>query len=210
MTPQALLDAGLDLPQLLDILYGDVDGYGLSTKGRERIQNFGEDFTYGEVTPQVMWDMLHQARAEPGEVFYDLGAGTGKAVLFAGLLFDFARCTGIEYLQELCDSATTALARYQGYILPILPPEKCVPQMRFICADMREQDIADGDVIFAHCTCFSPALMEGLRDRVSPLKSGSRVITVSRELGHPDYVYQGMLPVQMAWGSATAYFYRKG
>ncbi len=209
MTPQALLDAGLDLPQLQDILYADVDGYGLSTKGRERIANFGEDFTYGEVTPQVMWDMLHTANAQPGEVFYDLGSGTGKGVLFAGLLFDFVKCTGIEYLKELNDSAEMALARYQGYVLPLLPAHKSAPEMSFICGDMREQDISDADIVFTHCTCFSPTLMEGLRTKVDGLKSGARVITISRELGSPNYVYQGMLPVQMAWGSATAYMYQR-
>ncbi len=209
MTPQVLQDAGLTTAQVLDILYGDVDGYGLSTKGRERIQNYGEDFTYGEVTPEVMWNVMHAVGAQPGEVFYDLGSGTGKGVLFSGLLFDFAKCVGIEYLHELNESAKTAHARYQGYVLPLLPPEKSGQEMNFICGDMREQDISDADIVFTHCTCFSPALMDGMRAKLEGLKIGARVITVSRELGSPHYTYLGMIPVQMAWGAATAYLYQR-
>lgn len=204
-----LTDAGIDLQHLQDLLYGDVDGYGLSTKGRDRVQNHGEDFTYGEVTPQVMWDMLTMAQAKPGEVFYDLGSGTGKGVLYAGLLFDFQKCTGIEYFAELNDAAKLAHSRYQGYVLPLLPPEKSGQELNFLEGDMRDHDISDADIVFTHCTCFSPDLMTVLTAKVDGLKSGARVITVSRELPSQQYTYQGMVPVQMAWGAATAYLYQR-
>ena len=34
-------------------------------------------------------------------LFYDLGSGTGKAVLAMSLMHKFKRCLGIEYLENL-------------------------------------------------------------------------------------------------------------
>lgn len=39
----------------------------------------------------------------PGGAFYDLGSGTGKAVLAAALLHDFDECKGIEIADSLYD-----------------------------------------------------------------------------------------------------------
>lgn len=208
MTPQALVDAGLDTQGLLKLLYGDVDGYGLSNAGRERMGVTGEDFVYGEVTPEVIWDLLKTVNVQPGETFYDLGSGTGKGVLFASLLSDLGKSVGIELLRELHDSANIAFTRYRERILPHLP-EKHWQEIEYRCADMLEQDIADADIVFAHCTCWSPRLMDGITEKFARLRPGARVITVSKELQSPHYRSQGSMICQMAWGTATAYFWER-
>lgn len=208
MTPQALLDAGLDTGSLLKALYGDVDGYGLSSTGRERMGVSGEDFVYGEVTPEVIWDLLRTVNAQPGETFYDLGSGTGKGVLFASLLSDLGRSCGIELLPELHGAADLAHERYREQILPHLP-EKHWQQVEFRCGDMLQEDFSDADIIFAHCTCWSPRLMDGITEKFGHLRPGARVITVSKDLQSPHYSYQGSLICQMAWGTATAYFWQR-
>ena len=208
MTPQALVDAGLELPQLLQILYGDVDGYGLSNQGRERAGVHMESMTYGEVTPDVMMELMQTANAQPGQVFYDLGSGTGKPALFASMLTDLGKCVGIELLPELNDAAQMVLQRYQDQILPYLP-QKHWQQIEYRCADMMEQDISDADIVFTHCTCFAPMLMDAIRAKCEQLKVGAIVITISKELGSPLFAHADTRVVQMAWGTATAYFWKK-
>lgn len=208
MTPQALVDAGLDTKKLMDVLYGDIDGYGLSNKGREHLGVAGEDFVYGEVTPEVVWDLLRSVRAEPGETFYDLGSGTGKGVLFASLLSDLGRSIGIELLPDLHDAAMSVCARYNDRILPYLP-EKHWQKMEYRCNDMLQEDFSDADIVFAHCTCWSPRLMDGVTAKCNQLRPGARVITVSKELHSPHYAGLGSMICQMAWGTATAYFWKR-
>ncbi len=209
MTPQTLLDAGMDLLKLQQVLYGETDGYSLAEEGKSRIGDHGESFVYGEVTPQSVWEMLHTIEAKPNEVFYDLGSGTGKGVLYAAILFEFAKCKGIEYLEELHKAAEASVPRYRETILPLLTSKKNHPEISFTCADLRTQDISDADIVFSHCTCFSPELMEAMTQKLLRLKSGSRIITISRGVESPELHYMGFIPVRMAWGNASAYFYQR-
>lgn len=210
MTPQALLDAGMDLLKLQQLLYRETDGYSLAEQGKNRTQNTGhENFVYGEVSPQAMWEMLHTIEAKPQEVFYDLGSGTGKGVLYAAILFEFAKCKGIEYLEELHAAAEASVPRYHEHVLPLLTGKKNHPEISFTCADLRTQDISDADIVFAHCTTWNDELMDGARQKLETLKSGSRVITISRGVESPELHYMGYIPVRMAWGNASAYFYQR-
>jgi len=73
---------------------------------------------------------------------------------------------------------------------------------------MRDVDFGDADIVYTHCTCFSPVLMDAVTRRCERLKSGARVITVSKGLAEsPAFTLRTMQPCQMAWGCATLYFY---
>ena len=74
---------------------------------------------------------------------------------------------------------------------------------------MLEQDFSDADIIYTHCTCFSSDLMSGLERKFENLKSGTRVITISKGLESPQFTLQCSKLVQMGWGSATLYYYSK-
>ena len=57
------------------------------------------ELTYGEVFFQSFIPLLSYAKPKPGEIFYDLGCGTGKAQMIASIAFpDLKACKGIEYL----------------------------------------------------------------------------------------------------------------
>ncbi len=194
---------------LQTLLYDGIDGYALSSAGRERYASYSENFTYGEVTPEVTANMLSAANAQPGEVFYDLGAGTGKGVLYAAFMSDLGKCVGIELIDELHGAAQNALARYNAEVRPVLPAHKQDQDIRFICGDMLAHDFSDGDIVFMHCTCFSPDLMQQITRLCEGLKAGSRVITVSKGLESPHFQLVLTQPCQMAWGSATLYYYQR-
>lgn len=209
MTPAILAQAGLDTAALQSLLFGDIDGYSLSSRGRERAGVHTENMTYGEVTPEVMELLMTAANAKAGENFYDLGAGTGKGVLYSSLMSDLGRCVGIELLPELHEASKLAHSRYNEHLLPKLPASKQAQKVEMLCGDMLEIDFSDADIIFTHCTCFSAPLMDAITEKFNKLKKGARVITVSKGLTSPHYVATVTHTVQMAWGTATAYLYEK-
>ncbi len=202
--------APITAQHLLEALYSDVQGYALSAAGRSRIARESDPaFTYGEITPESIEFMLQQVQAKPGEVFYDLGSGTGKAVIFASFLGSFSKAVGIEFVDELCASAQKTLERYNAEVKPLLPLEKQMQTIEFRNADMFSQDISDADVIFTHCTCFDDDMMNRISKMCEGLKSGARVITVTKGLTSPEFISLGTFPFRLAWGDATLCFYQR-
>eukprot|EP01038_Epipyxis_sp_PR26KG_P005834 gene5834-8049_t len=107
-------------------LFQDIDGNLLSQKDRSKLlhstnqksineskKNFSstsdininlDDFmlTYSEIEYISFIDILHEAKAVDGQIFYDLGSGCGKAILAAAFSdIKFLRCIGIEILPTL-------------------------------------------------------------------------------------------------------------
>ncbi len=200
----------MNLATLQQTLYADVPGYSLSSAGRTKIEReWDSSLTYGEVTPEAVETMLSQVTAKDGEVFYDLGCGTGKAVIFAAFLHNFARCVGIDLVWDLWQAADQVRARYETEIQPLFPAERQGQQISFINGNFLEQDISDADIVFTHCTCFGEDLMQGITAKVEQLKPGARVITVTKSLLSPVYESLGSLPYRMAWGESTLHFHRR-
>ena len=94
----------------------------------------------------------------PGQgVFFDIGAGTGKPVIGAALLHDFARASGVEYVQELYQ-VSLDLQRHWGCpaVHPRLPSSQQATVVDFRHGDLADVDWSDGDVCFA-CSTYSRA-----------------------------------------------------
>lgn len=74
------------------------------------------NLTHGEIEFMSFIKLLHhpQLNAVDGQIFYDLGAGSGKAVCAAALSgIRFLKCVGIEVLPSLAYSATTRVLSLQ-------------------------------------------------------------------------------------------------
>lgn len=60
------------------------------------------NFTYGEVKFHSFYPLLKLTRPQPGEVFYDLGCGTGLPSAIAAIMFpELGSCDGAEYLEVI-------------------------------------------------------------------------------------------------------------
>ena len=95
-------------------------------------------------------------------MFYDLGSGTGKAVMLARLLFDFSNCVGIEYLEGLYKQSVHIQNRYHEKYLNYLAIGQS-NHTQFIHDSILDVEwYKDGDVIFANSTCFSDELMNDM------------------------------------------------
>jgi len=95
--------------------FSNINGNLLSQKDRESSKLMLENeymYTYGEIEYTSFQDILQQAGAVDGQIFYDLGAGCGKAVFAAALASKvrFLKCVGIELLPTLCYCASSVVA----------------------------------------------------------------------------------------------------
>ncbi len=194
--------------QLLEALYSGVEGYRLSHAERRRLGNEDRSLVYGEIHPPAFAALLERIGVAPGEVFWDAGAGTGKPVLVAAALFPFSRCLGVEVLAPLAAKAESLLLRYRREVLPQLPEERRGVEIRFVTGRIEDVDFSSADVLFSHCTTFSPASLAMLAEKVAGLKPGSRAITVGQVLEHPALEHALEATVPMEWGESTCHVYR--
>jgi SAM-dependent methyltransferase len=201
----------MTISSLNDTLFTDVSGYTLSSSGKAAIGREADPaLTYGECTPEAVEHILTVTGARPGEVFYDLGSGTGKMVVYAAFLVPLKKSVGIELLPELHEAAQMVGQRYREEIQPKLSDERRETALEYRLGDIFEEDIQDADIVVSHCcTCFDDALMQRLSDSLESLKPGTRIVTITRGLSSPSFELVGTSMCQMGWGQATANVYRK-
>lgn len=190
--------------RIFDKLYSNIDGHFISRKAREKHAVHDKTYTYGEILPETFLVILNKVKPKKGEVFYDLGSGTGKAVIFAVLVEDFSKLVGIEIIKDLCDAANTVLDTYRKET-----KNHNSREIKFINADFLDYDFSDANVIFAHSTCFSEELMKKLTQKLNQLKKGARVITVTK--GIESHLYKLLVKKEYTfnWGIGTVFIYEK-
>lgn len=67
-------------------LYADVNGFALSKKARLGGDAF--EYVYGEIEFESFTALLSLCHPNSSTIFYDLGSGTGKAVLACAMVFN--------------------------------------------------------------------------------------------------------------------------
>ncbi|MGQ9624309.1 MAG: SAM-dependent methyltransferase [Candidatus Bathycorpusculaceae bacterium] len=147
--------------------------------------------------PQVVRQMLILAQLKPGEVFFDLGAGDGRAVVMAAKEFG-ARAVGVELREDLVKKALSSVYE-QGL----------QDRVTIVNGDMFSVDLSSADVIFLYLTTSA-------NEKVKPkleaeLKHGVRVVS-------HDYEIVGWKPIKvenfcenptLGYPSHTIYLYKK-
>lgn len=69
------------------------------------------NFTYGEVCFYSFYPLLRLVKPQPGEVFYDLGCGTGLPSAIAAIMFpELAASNGAEFLETLVGKGQEAIS----------------------------------------------------------------------------------------------------
>jgi len=141
--------------------------------------------------------MLNLAQLKPREVFFDLGAGDGRAVIMAAKDFG-ARAVGVELREDLVKKALSTV--YENSLQD---------RVTIVNGDMFNVDLTSADVIFLYLTTSA-------NEKVKPkleteLKSGVRVVS-------HDYEIVGWKPVKvenfcenptLGYPSHTIYLYKK-
>lgn len=190
-------------------LYETVSGSTISLAGREAHQYKSKSFVYGEVLFDTFYKIIKEIDPKPGEIFYDLGSGTGKAVFIAHLAFHFSKAIGIEYVDSLYEASMNVLKKYETEIKPKIQQKVGSKEIEFILGDMLEIDFTNADIIFMNSTCFQDDLFAPLEKKLLHVKNGTRIITLTKPLTLTPFILQKQEKSDFSWGQATVFYYRK-
>jgi trans-aconitate methyltransferase len=177
--------------QQFETLFADVDGYSLSRQVQNKLNYFYTANVYGEIDFDSFSEILKVAKPKEKEVFYDLGSGTGKAVIVSALCFPFAKCIGIEKMIDLhVASQTVADKLSSAYV-------------QFIHSDFNDVDFTDADVLYMNSYYFRYEMYNNFfKNKMRCLKKGSRVITVRVPYISEEFAIVHEKAYKFSWGEA--------
>lgn len=196
---------------ILEALYKKV--HAKSSSIRYRLLHLMQDkeFIYGEIDFLSFYTILERTSPSTQDVFYDLGSGSGKAVLSAILFFNVNKSIGIELLPPLYKQSNIqlekAIQRFQQHDFE----KEYLPQMeriQFINDSFFHYDFGDADIIYVAATCLTDTTWNELISRMASLKPGSRIIVTTRTIHHEQFesIYQGI--ELMSWGLCPVRIYK--
>ncbi len=187
--------------QVLQQMYQGVDAFAIARKAWQQPGFRDYAFIYGEIDVISFIAILESCQQffTSGGVFYDLGSGSGKAVLTAALAFNFKLCRGIELVSEL---QQLSLAISQK--LPALST-----QVEFMQADFLELDISEADVVFVNAACFFAEKWQRLLAKLQTLRPGTLIIMGSKKLPATHFKLLQTELRYMSWGRATVSIYQR-
>lgn len=126
--------------------------------------------------------------------FLELGSGLGRAC------FWLAKSRKMQVLGV--DQSAAFIARAQS-----VAGED--PLIEFHKKDLLESDFTWPDVVYFYSTAFSDEVIVALTERLSQLKPGAQVITISAPLKSPDLYLFKRLAVTFPWGRTFAYCHKR-
>jgi SAM-dependent methyltransferase len=190
---------------LFDELYAGSNAHAVAVSyvRSQTRPSFG--LTYGEIVPASFDAFLRHANPRKGEVFYDLGSGSGKAVIYAALAFDFSKAIGIELVPGLNELARQVLerceveAKRRGHVLP---------ELQLITGTFETTDLSDAGLIFCHATCIGTEL-DRMKSQLEATRPGTRLALVGYRMSSPVFKLLAKTTCELNWGTSNAYIYER-
>ena len=178
--PADVIDANIsERFSIVERAFDSFDSINTAWEEKERRNLLGDrNFTYGEARVYSFYPLLRLVKPRAGEVFYDLGCGTGLPSAVAGIMFpELAACNGGEYLETLVDKGQEAIRHINEECnakgIPIAP-------INIGYADITELDWSAADIVFANCVTWGVDLLESVAEKAALLKNGTRFIAFSK------------------------------
>jgi len=192
--------------EIFDYLYNHIDGKAISNTARAKRSSWYMGHTYGEVTYHGFLRMLAMMKLNKGDVFYDLGSGTGKAVILAALLVPFSKIVGIEILKELYDTSCTVFSFYRQLTSQ---NNTTHPFVSFMHGDFKKADISDANIIFMNATCMHYEFEIPFIRKLEQLKKGTKIITNTITIPTEKYSIHKIGLVPFTWGEEEVFIHEK-
>lgn len=184
-------------------LYADVNGFTLSRQARARQDAI--EYTYGEIEFLPFIALLSLVKPHQQTVFYDLGSGTGKAILACAMVFDVKKSCGIELFDTLHQTAVTQTHRLN------LLEEYRHSATKIHCRhdNFLNTDFSDATLLFIQATALFGDTWVRLQQRLETLSSGTLLMTTSKPLNAASFCLLKKTMVQMSWGAVITYIQQR-
>ena len=184
-------------------LFSDIDGFSVSRQAR--LGHDAIEYTYGEIDFVSFIALMSLTNPNTNTLFYDLGSGTGKAVLACAIVFNVRKCCGIELFSTLHNSALRQLHHLQR--LPDYHDK--ATSIHFINGDFLLIDFSDATLIFLNATAFFGEMWTAINHQLKQVKPGTIIITTSKKLSLDAFIVKKTTTVQMSWGLVRAYIHQR-
>lgn len=191
----------------LSTVYASIDGGKLAVADRKALGLETFEYTYGEIPFVTLAAIFETLELKSGGVFYDLGSGTGKAVISAALLHDFEKSSGIEQLPSLHQCALACLQRTQ--MCDDLPQHFASCKVELMHSDFLLTDFFDATVIFLNATGLFGDVWDRLVARLKQLKPGAIVIITTKQLDPTQFTPIDARLRLMSWGMNRTFIYKR-
>tara|TARA_B100000700_G_C14772339_1_gene727339 strand:- start:77 stop:826 length:750 start_codon:yes stop_codon:yes gene_type:complete len=207
--------AGGQLPYLCDLfsrqearelyeqIYKDVKGVKVSHEERNQKKLTDKSLIYGEACYDEFCEILQHVQPNPGSTFYDLGSGIGKALVIAAMTVPFAKVVGAEMLEGLHAISMEAVSRIKTHLSD--QEKETSTQFEIHCKDLNNISMTDADIVFISSTCFSDSLMDRISRQCEQLKTGAKVVSLTRGIQSSQYETIEKKHIKMSWGSPTLF-----
>lgn len=184
-------------------LYANVDGFVISKAAR--VKQDAMEYVYGEIDFEPFIALLSLCNPNSSTVFYDLGSGTGKAVLACSMVFNVKKSCGIELFPSLHQCAELQQQR-----LAQLPDYRIQAEhIQFKLGNILEEPLRDASLIFINATAFFGETWLAISKHVEQIKPGAFVISTSKALHSNLFKTTAVTQVRMSWGIVNAFIQQR-
>lgn len=188
---------------MFNTLYSEVNGFSLSKQARTKTDAI--EWTYGEIEFESFIALLSLCEPNSDTIFYDLGSGTGKAVLACAMVFPVNQCYGVELLSNL-----HACAQKQKIALSNLSEYKSIAKkITFQQEDMLNSTLSQATIIFINASAFFGDFWKQLSFLLEQVQPNTLVISTSKPLKSTQFIVKNTTVVSMSWGVVNAYIQQK-
>jgi hypothetical protein len=189
-------------------IYQEIDAYEISKNGREKQGLTEASLLYGEIPFKTLQEIVEEIRPNLGGVCYDLGSGTGKAVMQLQLLYDFSKVVGIELVESLYLQALESqnkLRKIGEKYLEIANKATESPA-EFRCESFFNSNFSDADfILINHPFRGEEKFLELEEIIIAQLKPGCKIATIIRSLKNPKFQLLSSIKRKFSWGEATVH-----
>lgn len=184
-------------------LYDSINGFHISQTARA--DRDCPSLVYGEIEFEPFMALLSCCKIDATTQFYDLGSGTGKAVIATALVYPLQRAVGIEILEPLHRCAVQ-----QKNTLAMQPKSvETASKVHFICENFLNCSLQSADVVYINATAYIGDLWIDITRYLQQLKMGSQCICISKKLHSKHFTLVYTTKLAMSWGVVFAYIYEK-
>lgn len=180
-------------------LYTDVHDFVLSKAARVNHDAF--EYTYGHISFESYIALLSLCHPNSSTIFYDLGSGTGRAVIACTMVFNTKKSYGIELFSPLHECAQVQ----QHHLSNHLAYHQKASHIEFQCKDLLKTHFADATLLFISATAFLGQTWLSISKHMEHVKPGTLVITISKTLNSPLFKTNRSTLVIMSWGITKAF-----
>ena len=184
-------------------LYQSVNGFVVSKKARA-FHDMPE-LTYGEIDFKSFIALIGGCFPDKNTVFYDLGSGTGKAVIAIAMVFDIKKSCGIECLEPLHRAAINTKKKWLNELTDTYPES----QIEFYNQDFLQSNFKDATLIFINASALFGPVWDELCSHLKKTPIGTIIITTSKSIKDESFQLTYSKPTMMSWGVVTAYIHKR-